>query len=154
LVAATTETFAASAAGRGVEIATEVDDGLRADVDEVRLRQAIGNLLDNALRCTRSGGTVTVGARRRGGDLRIEVRDTGAGFPPGSLPGAFEAFARTDVARDRERGGAGLGLAIVRAVAEAHGGTVEAANGPDGGAVVVMHIALEDPPREGSHLVS
>jgi heavy metal sensor kinase len=153
LLAATTETFSAAATGRGVEITTEVTDGLRADVDEVRLRQAIGNLLDNALRSTPPGGTVSVEASRRDGALRIEVRDTGEGFPPGSLPGVFEAFARTDASRGRGEGGAGLGLAIVRAVAEAHGGTVVAANEPEGGAVVTMSLALQGA-RESSAALS
>jgi heavy metal sensor kinase len=145
LIAATTETFAASAASRGVAIVTEVEGTLRADLDELRLRQAIGNLLENALRSTPPGGTVTVAAARDDGTLRIEVRDTGEGFPPGSLPGAFEAFARAEAARGGERGGAGLGLAIVRAVAEAHGGRVEASNAPGGGAIVVMDLTLVEP---------
>ncbi len=154
LVAGTADTFAAVAAGRGVRIRVQVADELRADVDQVRLRQAIGNLLDNALRSTPAGGTVVVDASRRDGALRIEVRDSGGGFPPGSIPGVFEAFARPETGRGREQGGVGLGLAIVRAVAEAHGGTVEAANAPGGGAVVVMCLALEDRGRDQSTALS
>lgn len=140
LVAGSAEAFAASASARGVAIEVRVPEELRADVDELRLRQALGNLLDNALRHTPPGGRVTVDAARRDGTLRVEVRDTGDGFPAGSLPGVFEAFARPDASRTRSEGGAGLGLAIVRAIAEAHGGTVEAANAPGGGAAVVLTI--------------
>jgi two-component system, OmpR family, sensor kinase len=140
LVSEAVEPFARRAGERGVAIEVLVSEELRADIDELRIRQAVGNLLDNALRHTPAGGRVTVEAGRRNGDLRLEVRDTGEGFPPGSVPGVFEAFARPDAARSRSDGGAGLGLTIVRAVAEAHGGTAAAANTPEGGATVVVTI--------------
>ena len=79
-------------------------------------------------------------ARAAGADLDIEVRDDGPGFPAGFLPHAFERFARPDSGRSRGDGGAGLGLAIVRAVAAAHGGVATAANRPGGGAVVRLHL--------------
>lgn len=140
LVSGTVDSFAARALDRGVGIEVRVPDELRADVDELRMRQALGNLLDNGLRYVPAGGRVSVDAERRDGSLRLEVRDTGPGFPPGFLPVAFEAFARPDTARSRPEGGTGLGLAIVAAVAEAHGGTAEAGNLPGGGAVVVLSI--------------
>ena len=68
------------------------------------------------------------------------VRDSGRGFDPEFLPLAFEAFARADASRSRASGGAGLGLAIVRAIAEAHRGSVEASNADGGGAVVTLRI--------------
>ena len=83
---------------------------------------------------------MSVAAERENGSLRLEVRDTGPGFPPEFLPVAFEAFTRPDAGRSRPGGGAGLGLAIVAAVAQAHGGSVSAENLPDGGAVVVVSI--------------
>ena len=140
MVGGTVDTFAARASERGVGIDVRVPEELRADVDELRMRQALGNLLDNGLRYVPSGGRMRVAAERHDGSLRLEVRDTGPGFPPEFLPVAFEAFARPDVSRSRPGGGTGLGLAIVAAVAEAHGGTVEAANLPGGGAVVVLSI--------------
>ena len=73
-------------------------------------------------------------AARENGALRLEVRDSGPGFPEGFLPVAFEPFARPDLGRSRPEGGTGLGLAIVRAVAEAHGGRAEASNAEGGGA--------------------
>ena len=72
------------------------------------------------------------------GGVAIEVADTGRGFDPSFVARAFEPFSRADAARSREHGGAGLGLAIVRAIAEAHGGSVHAANRPEGGASVTM----------------
>ena len=140
LVGGTVESFAARAAERHIEIDVHVPEELRADVDEVRVRQALGNLLDNGLRAAPSGGHVSVAAGREDGSLRLEVRDTGPGFPPAFLPVAFEAFTRPDGGRSRPSGGAGLGLAIVAAVARAHGGSVRAENPPDGGALVVVSI--------------
>jgi signal transduction histidine kinase len=140
MVGGTVETFAARASERGVVIDVRVPEELRADVDELRIRQALGNLLDNGLRYVPSGGRMRVAAERHDGSLWVEVRDTGPGFPPEFLPVAFEAFARPDVSRSRPGGGTGLGLAIVAAVAEAHGGTVVADNLPAGGAVVVLSI--------------
>jgi heavy metal sensor kinase len=140
LVGGTVESFAARAAERHVGIELHVPDELEADVDELRVRQALGNLLDNGLRAAPSGGRVSVVAERENGALRLEVRDSGPGFPPEFLPVAFEAFTRPDAGRSRPDGGAGLGLAIVAAVAHAHGGSVSAENLPGGGAVVVVSI--------------
>ena len=140
MVGGTVDTFAARASERGVGIDVRVPEELSADVDELRVRQALGNLLDNGLRYVPSGGRMRVAAERHDGSLRLEVRDTGPGFPPEFLPLAFEAFARPDVSRSRPGGGTGLGLAIVAAVAEAHGGTAVADNLPGGGAVVVLSI--------------
>lgn len=132
--------FEARAAEHLVAIEVEVDRDLRADLDEVRIRQALGNLLDNAVRQTPPGGRVTIRASMEDGELHLEVRDTGPGFPERFLPKAFEPFARPDLGRSRLDGGAGLGLAIVRAVAEAHGGRADAANLERGGASVVVTI--------------
>ena len=81
-----------------------------------------------------------ISARENGPDLAIEVRDAGPGFPADFLPHAFERFRRPDTGRSRDSGGAGLGLAIVAAIAIAHGGTVAARNGPGGGAVVSLRL--------------
>jgi two-component system, OmpR family, sensor kinase len=140
MVGGTVDTFAARAFERGVGIDVDVPGELRADLDELRIRQALGNLLDNGLRYIPAGGRVSVAAQHDDGSLRLEVRDNGPGFPAEFLPVAFEAFARPDVSRSRPEGGTGLGLAIVAAVAQAHGGTAEAANLPGGGAVVVLSI--------------
>ena len=143
LVGAVIAPFEVPAGERRVGIDVAVDDDLRADLDAVRIRQALGNLLDNALRQTPPGGRVTVRAAKDDGSVRLEVRDSGPGFPEAFLPIAFEPFARPHQGRSRPEGGAGLGLAIVRAIAEAHGGRAEASN--IGGGVVVLTIPERAP---------
>ena len=96
--------------------------------DEQRLSQVLGNLLDNALRHTPSGGSVYVNCVRDGDRLRIAVADTGEGIAPEHLTRLFERFYRADAARDREHGGAGLGLAIAKALVQAHDGSISVAS--------------------------
>jgi two-component system, OmpR family, sensor kinase len=140
VVGSAAEAFAARAAEAGVTIEERVPEDLRANLDPLRMRQALGNLLDNALGHTPPGGTVTMGAALADGSLAFEVSDTGQGFSPGFLPRAFDPFTRPDASRSRPHGGTGLGLAIVRAIAEAHGGVAEARNRPEGGAAVTLRI--------------
>jgi two-component system OmpR family sensor kinase len=119
------------------ELRVEGGDGLRIEADDFRLRQALGNLVDNALR--HGAGDVVLRARRSesNGGVELEVADNGPGFAPGLADHAFERFARGDAARTR--GGTGLGLAIVRAIAEAHGGRAEiVADGGSGGTVRLL----------------
>jgi two-component system, OmpR family, sensor kinase len=114
----------ATVAGRfpqAIEIGAPNGDTLVGD--RLRLEQALGNLVDNALR--HGAGTVRIAAEPGDGFVQLSVSDEGPGFPPELLPTAFERFTRGDEAR--ERGGAGLGLAIVAAVARAHGGRAHAA---------------------------
>jgi signal transduction histidine kinase len=120
LVERVRERFEPRAREEGREIRAEAEAGLVARIDPFRVEQCLGNLVDNAL--AHGAGTVTVAASRAGEEVRFEVRDEGPGFPPGFEERAFERFTRADPGRTG--GGAGLGLAIVRAVAEAHGGTV------------------------------
>jgi two-component system OmpR family sensor kinase len=124
------------AAAKGVRLDLQVDGGLDAPIDADRLRQAADNLLDNALRVVPAGSAVCVRAQRWDQTVAVAVSDAGPGFPAEFLPHAFERFRRADPARARQHGGAGLGLAIVEAIARGHGGRVEAANRPGGGAVV------------------
>ena len=109
----------------------------------VRLEQALGNLVDNALR--HGSGPVRLDAQPENGELVLRVSDEGEGFPPDFLPHAFERFSRADEARTK--GGAGLGLAIVEAVARAHGGSASAATHGAGGALVTIRIPLRQEPR-------
>lgn len=140
LVRDTVASFAGRATALGVALETSGGDGLSARLDATRIRQAVGNLVDNALRHAPAGGRVSVEVGSSGGALSIAVADTGGGFAPEFLPHAFEAFTRAGASRSRPAGGAGLGLAIVQAVAHAHGGTVEARNRDGGGAIVEMRI--------------
>ena len=120
----------AEEAGRSVQaVAT---DGIRVRGDRIRLEQALGNLVDNSLR--HGGGRVRLEAMQVDGVVELHVADEGSGFPPEFLETAFERFSRPDAAR--AGGGAGLGLAIVRTIADAHGGETHAANRERGGADV------------------
>jgi signal transduction histidine kinase len=114
--------------------------GLAALVDPGRIRQAVDNLVDNALRFAPAGTQVIISAWADGCDLVVEVSDSGPGFPAGFLPHAFERFRRPDSGRSRSGGGAGLGLAIVAAIAHAHGGEATARNEPGAGAAVTLRF--------------
>jgi signal transduction histidine kinase len=103
------------------------EDAAMVYADPTAVRQVVANLVDNALRHTRSG-EVVVYSRREAARTIIGVRDTGSGIPRDALPRIFERFYRVDTARSRDEGGTGLGLAIVRHLVEAHGGRVSAAS--------------------------
>jgi two-component system OmpR family sensor kinase len=120
--------------GRSIDVAAPPEWVVTGD--RLRLEQALGNLVDNALR--HGQGAVRLEAASENGLLALRVSDEGAGFPAHFLPHAFERFSRADVARSEA--GAGLGLAIVDAVARAHGGTVVAANLPGGGAAITLRL--------------
>jgi heavy metal sensor kinase len=128
--------YARRAAESSRPIEVIAPESLLVVVDGLRLEQALGNLVDNALRY--GSGTIDLTARPLDGQVELSVRDHGAGLPPGFVASAFERFTRIDSARSR--GGAGLGLAIVLAIAEAHGGTAIAANAEDGGARIAVLI--------------
>jgi len=136
LLAQTRERFVERARRQDREIVVDAPGELSWPLDPLRLRQALGNLVDNALR--HGGGEIALGAREHEGELEIEVADEGAGFPADVAPRAFERFARDE--RTSTRGGAGLGLAIVRAIAEAHGGSVAIAVGDRRGAAVRLRF--------------
>jgi len=138
LMAQVADSFAGRAAAQEVALDANVDGDGTALVDPTRIRQALGNLVDNALRHTPTGGWVRMQLRRSPGSLSLAVVDSGEGFPEALLADVFDPFRRGDPARSRDHGGAGLGLAIVRAVAEAHGGRVAASNNPSGGATVEL----------------
>jgi signal transduction histidine kinase len=101
---------------------------LLVNADRARLMQVLQNLLANALRHTPAGGSVAVTVDRRAGVAAVAIQDSGDGIEAAHLPYLFDRFYRTDSARDRDAGGAGLGLAIVRALVEAHGGAVSVAS--------------------------
>ncbi|MFD3642627.1 MULTISPECIES: sensor histidine kinase [Streptomyces] len=114
---------------------------LRAD--PVRLRQAVGNLVSNAVRHTPEGGRVTLRAyacEEEAGTVLVEVADTGSGIPAEDLPHVFDRFWRAEKSRSRRTGGSGLGLAIVRKLVEAHGGTVDAASVAGEGSTFVLRL--------------
>ena len=133
--------FDARATAQGARIHVSAVGDVAIVADRLRLEQALGNLLDNALR--HGGAEIELRAFTTGTDVELHVRDDGEGFPDEFLHSAFERFARADVARGR--GGAGLGLAIVSAIARAHGGTAHASNQRQGGADVWLRIPKDVP---------
>jgi signal transduction histidine kinase len=126
----------------GPPIAITVDaDAAHVTADRRRLEQMLRNLIGNARRHTPEDGRIEVRATRQGTQVRIDVADTGCGIPAEHLPHVFDRFYRADPSRDRATGGAGLGLAIVRRLAEAHGGTATAASQGDGrGTTITLWI--------------
>ena len=110
--------------------------------DPDMLSRVFDNLCSNALRYTPAGGSVSIDARQQGSMLRIAVTDSGKGIPIEALPRIFDRFYRADPARQKTTGGSGLGLAIVRAIVEAHGGSVMAENAPNSGARISFTLPL------------
>ena len=121
-----------------------VSKDLSTTFDPDRIARVLGNLLDNALNYA-TPGAIDVSARQEGDELRITVRDHGPGLPPGDEARVLERFYRGDPSRTRNDTGSGLGLSIAKAITEGHGGRLEAANHPDGGAefTVVLPMTTE-----------
>jgi two-component system OmpR family sensor kinase len=132
---------------RGVTVAVEGASHLEIDGDPERLRQALDNVLTNAVHHSPDGAAVTVAVSERPGGCHagLTVADRGPGFPAEFLPHAFERFRRADTARARAGGGTGLGLAIVETIVRAHHGRVDADNQDGGGAVVEIVLPRGDP---------
>jgi two-component system OmpR family sensor kinase len=143
-----------------VDGARAVDPDRRIDVDvsgrvqvpgdDGRLRQVVANLLDNARVHTPPGTPVLVTVMAEGDDVVLSVTDHGPGLPPEIAGRVFERFYRGDAARSRETGGAGLGLAIVSAIVEAHGGVVTATSADGSGAT--FEVRLPVGPNQNSNL--
>jgi signal transduction histidine kinase len=128
--------FETEAAVEGIGLVVDVEGKLNATGDREYTRHILGALLDNALRYTPTGGSVTVEGRSEDGRVEATVRDSGPGIPPEHLPHVFDRFYRVDAARTRKGGGTGLGLAIARA----HGGDLTAANAHGGGAIFNLSL--------------
>ncbi|WP_431949870.1 sensor histidine kinase [Actinacidiphila sp. bgisy167] len=131
-------------AGVALSVDVPADTGTVV-ADPVRLRQAVSNLVSNAVRHTPPGGTVMVTARREDGALAIAVADTGAGIRPEDLPRVFDRFWRAEKSRSRSTGGSGLGLAIVRNLAQAHGGTVTVESTHGKGSLFTLRLPGDGP---------
>jgi heavy metal sensor kinase len=141
LLGSVRERFERRAVDARAAIATTAPHGLVLVADPLRLEQALGNLLDNALR--HGGRHILLGATPVADRIELHVTDDGAGFPEEFIGSAFERFTRADAARGR--GGSGLGLAIVAAIASAHGGSVGARNRERGGADVWLALPCTAP---------
>ncbi len=133
-------TYRAQAEHAQVTLTAETAGDLELDADPVRLRQAIGNLVTNALRHTPADGTVRVEGRREADSVVIDVVDTGAGIALEDQAKVFDRFWRAEQSRNRHTGGSGLGLAIVRSLIEAHGGTVSVVSEPERGSTFTLRL--------------
>ncbi len=132
--------FTEQAAHRKMTLNIECPEGLAASLNAELLEQAVGNLVDNALKYGGEGTRVTVGAKLSGNDVEINVSDQGPGIEKRHLDRIFERFYRVDQARSRTMGGTGLGLAIVKHIALAHRGTVGVASVVGQGSVFTIRF--------------
>jgi signal transduction histidine kinase len=123
---------------KGIRLQSEGAPGVCVSADRNRMRQVVANLLDNAIKYTPAGGRVEMEAAREGADAVLTVRDTGHGIPPGELPRIWERLYRGDASRSER--GLGLGLSLVKAIVEAHGGRVEATSVPGQGSAFVVRL--------------
>lgn len=133
LVAATTEQMALLAEDKEIKLACEASMGVCVEGDRARLKQVVVNLLDNAIKYTPEGGSISLHVEAQNGKAVLEVTDTGVGIPSESIGRVFERFFRVDTARSREAGGAGLGLSIVKSICTAHHGRVSVSSEPGKG---------------------
>lgn len=143
LVQRVVDRFMPQANAQGVSILFSAENHCPPiSVDPDRVEQILGNLLSNGLRYAPEGGKVELKLSSSLKVVQVTVRDSGPGIPEASLPRIFERFYRADRSRSRVEGGTGLGLAIARQLAEAHGGTLVAANHPAGGAVFTLELPV------------
>jgi signal transduction histidine kinase len=127
---------------RGIALEAHAEDGLHVVADRDALKRALANLLDNAFRHSPSESAVRVVAVRRNGWAVLSVADDGPGLSAAEQALVFERFWRSDSSRSRESGGAGLGLAIVRRIAESHGGEVDVTSEPGAGATFELRLPV------------
>ncbi len=148
VVARAVDLYRDTADAKGVTLESRVDDRVVVSIDRLRLEQVAANLLDNAIKYTPPGGRVDISAGREGNLAVLRVRDTGRGIPQAELPRIWERLFRGDQSRTER--GLGLGLSLVKAVVEAHGGTVTVDSTPGHGSV--FSVNLPEPPRTSSNL--
>lgn len=138
LVQQTVDLYEDVAEERGIAIRFDVPEDLTADVDRVRMRQVLANLVDNAVKYTEPGGRIAIAATRAADGAVITVSDTGAGIPADELPHVWSRLYRGD--KSRSTRGLGLGLSLVKAIVEAHGGRVSVSSQPGDGSRFEVHL--------------
>lgn len=138
-----TRRFNAQAAQKNITIRSTLGNNCPPiSLDQLRIEQILTNLMQNALRYTPDGGTIHLHMTCEESFQAISIHDSGPGIPDKALSHLFERFYRADAARSREQGGTGLGLAIARQLAEAHGGSLDAANHQEGGAIFTLILPV------------
>ena len=138
LAADVSTAFETAAGAAGIRIDSTIDDAVPLlDIDPVRIREVLGNLVGNAIRHTPPGGTIRISGRLDGPWVELTVADSGRGIEPELLPHVFERFSRSATT-----GGTGLGLAIARGIVELHGGTIAATSRPGEGTRIVVRLAV------------
>jgi two-component system sensor histidine kinase BaeS len=139
LVADVAGSFRAAAEAAGVRVEATIDDELPLlDVDPIRIREVVSNLVSNALRYAATGGAVRINASKAGERIAVAVADDGPGIPPELLATVFERFTKGAESR-----GSGLGLAIARAIVVAHGGEIDAESGPGNGTTIRFVLPID-----------
>lgn len=142
--ASAVESFTPVFTKANINLTAELEDNISCEIDRDKFRHIIDNLLSNALRYTNSGGHVKIKLLKKNHDVIIEVSDTGIGISQEDLPNIFERFYRADESRTRVTGGSGVGLAIVKAAVDAHGGkiTVESVKGEGSTFRIILPFVL------------
>jgi two-component system sensor histidine kinase SenX3 len=130
------------ALARGIELSSSCVSDVAFVGDHVLIRRSIANLLENAIRYTSSGGRVSASIEVESGTARLKVSDTGIGIPAEYTQRVFDRFFRVDPSRSTGSGGYGLGLSIVKWIAEAHGGSVHVSSQPGTGSVFTISLPL------------
>ncbi len=126
----------------GIEMECNIKDSCDVLGDATKLQQVFYNLMDNAIKYTHRGGSVTIDVSRTGRRAIVHISDTGVGIPESDLPHIFERFYRVDKARSRETGGTGLGLSIVKQIVLLHGGIINAASKEGEGTVFTVELPI------------
>ena len=140
IVARAVDLYRDTAEVKGVVLEPDVDAGVVVSIDRLRFEQVAANLIDNAIKYTPSGGRVDISVAREDSHAVLRVRDTGIGIPSAELPRIWERLFRGDQSRTER--GLGLGLSLVKAVVEAHGGTVEVASTPGHGSTFEVNLSV------------
>jgi heavy metal sensor kinase len=140
LALGTAEQMELLAEDKHISVKCDASAPVLVEGDRARLKQVVVNLLDNAIKYTNERGSVNLCVRERGGEALLEVTDTGIGIPAEALPHVFDRFFRVDQARNRGAGGAGIGLAIVKAICAAHHGSVEAHSQLEVGSTFIVRL--------------
>ena len=130
------------AEGKNITVTLKTNAPITIVGDRTRLRQLFLNLIDNAIKYTPEGGTVTLAMEQQNGSVFFRVEDTGIGIPPEDIGKIFDRFYRVDKARSRELGGTGLGLSIAKWIAELHRGTITVSSEPQKGSVFTVQLPL------------